>query len=189
VSDPADTADVPRSAEPTRRSRRTTPGARRAIVETLVVSLIVGVVLGVVWRLVAPEVEVVVSDGQPQPLPLEVRELFGVDAWFAILGAVTGAVVALVMFTRHRHRPVAALVGLATAGVIGSIVAWQVGVLLGPDALGPRVAEASDGDRLALPLDLDATGVLAGWSIAAVVVVLVMTALTTDQKRANRPDP
>jgi hypothetical protein len=150
-------------------------------VELLVISLLVGLVVGVVWRLVAPEVMVEVSDGRTALIPLQARRLFDVDAWFAILGACAGAALTLVMFTRHRHLPVTALTGLVAGGVLGSLVAWRLGALLGPGAMAPRVADAADGAQLALPRDLEATGVLLVWPVVAVGIVLVLTALTDDR--------
>jgi hypothetical protein len=152
-------------------------------IELLVTSLLVGLVVGVVWRLVAPEVMVEVSDGNTALVPLQARHLFDVDAWFAILGACAGAVFTLVMFTRHRHLPVTALTGLVAGGVLGSLVAWRLGALLRPGALAPRADDATDGVQLALPLDLEATGVLLVWPVVAVGIVLVLTALTDDRTR------
>jgi hypothetical protein len=92
-------------------------------------------------------------------------------------------VLTLVMFTRHRHLPVTALTGLVAGGVVGSLVAWRLGALLRPGALAPRVEDAADGPQLALPLDLEATGVLLVWPVVAVGIVLVLTALTDDRTR------
>ena len=171
----------PDAAQRTGRIRKTAPSARRAAAETVIVSLAVGLVMGVVWRAVAPEVVVEVSDGDPALFPLQARRLFGLEASFAVLGAAAGMLVALVMFTRHRHRPLATLTGLASGGVLGSIVAWRLGALLGPGSLEGRVDGAPDGTLLPLPLELRATGVLLVWSVVAVVVVLVLNALVEDR--------
>jgi len=152
-------------------------------------SVVVGLLVGVAWRLIAPEVVVGVSDGNTALVPLEARRLFTVDAWFAVLGAVAGLLVTLVMFTRHRHRPLATLAGLVAGGILGSLVAWRLGGVLGPDPLDERVADAADGARLPLPLDLEATGVLLVWPVVAVVAVLVITALSDDHTSWRRPRP
>lgn len=192
MSGPASTAGGPsRPAEQTGRVRKTAPSAGRAAVETVVISVAVGLLVGVAWRLIAPEVVVEVTDGNTALLPLEARRLFTVDAWFAILGGVAGLLVTLVMFTRHRHRhrPLATLAGLVAGGVLGSFVAWRLGRLLGPEPLDQRVADAADGARLPLQLDLEATGVLLVWPVVAVVAVLVITALSDDHTPWRRPRP
>jgi len=183
VSEPAHTSDGPPLAKHAGRALPAAPDSRRVTVELVVTSLLLGLVVGVVWRLVAPEVMVEVSDGNTALFPLQARRLFDVDAWFAILGACAGAVLTLVMFTRHRHLPVTALTGLVAGGVFGSLVAWRLGALLGPGALAPRVEDAADEAQLALPLDLEATGVLLVWPVVAVGIVLVLTALTDDRTR------
>jgi hypothetical protein len=183
VSEPAHTSDGPPLARHAGRARPAAPDSRRVTIELLVTSVLIGLVVGVVWPLVAPEVLVEVSDGNTALVPLQARRLFDVDAWFAILGACAGAVLTLVMFTRHRHLPVTALTGLVAGGVVGSLVAWRLGALLRPGALAPRVEDAADGPLLALPLDLEATGVLLVWPVVAVGIVLVLTALTDDRTR------
>ena len=183
MSESARTSDGPPQARHAGRARPAAPDSRRVTVEVVVSSLLVGLVVGVVWPLVAPEVIVEVSDGNTALFPLQARHLFDVDAWFAILGACAGAVLTLVMFTRHRHLPVTALIGLVAGGVLGSLVAWRLGALLGPGALAPRVDEATDGAKLVIPLDLEATGVLLVWPAVAVMIVLILTTWTDDRTR------
>jgi hypothetical protein len=50
---------------------------------------------------------------------------------------------------------------------------------LGPGPLGERTDGAADGVTLAVPLDLEATGVLLFWPITAVVAMLVLGGLTS----------
>jgi hypothetical protein len=154
------------------------PAARRVVAETVLISVALGPAVGVVWWLVAPEVSVGVRGGQSVLIAAEARNLFGVDVSFAAVGVVAGLLLGAVMFTRHREHQTAVLAGLVLGGVVGSLVAWQVGSTLGPGPLGERTDGAADGVTLTIPLDLEATGVLLFWPITAVVATLVLAALT-----------
>jgi hypothetical protein len=154
------------------------PAARRVVAETVLISVALGLAVGLVWWLVAPEVSVGVRSGQSVLIAAEARNLFGVDVSFAAVGAVAGLLLGTAMFARHREHPTAVLVGLVLGGVVGSLVAWQVGSALGPGPLGERTDGAADGVTLPIPLDLEATGVLLFWPITAVVAMLVLGALT-----------
>jgi hypothetical protein len=156
------------------RRHDTASAARRAVAETVLVSVAVGLVAGVVWWLVAPEVTVGVRDGQTVLIASEAHGLFGVDVSFGIVGAAAGFLLGAAMLTRHREHPTAVLAGLVLGGVVGSVVAWQVGFALGPGPLGERTGGAADGVTLTIPLDLAATGVLLFWPITAVVASLVL---------------
>lgn len=147
--------------------------------QIVLISVALGLVVGVVWWLVAPEVSVGVRDGQPVLIPAEARNLFGVDVSFAAVGAAAGLLLGAVMCTRYRDHPTALLAGLVLGGVVGSLVAWQVGSTLGPGPLGERTGGAADGVTLAIPLDLEATGVLLFWPIVAVVATFVLGAALT----------
>lgn len=162
------------------------PAARRVVAETVLISVALGLAVGLVWWLVAPEVSVGVRSGQSVLIAAEARNLFGVDGSFAAVGAVAGLLLGTAMFARHREHPTAVLVGLVLGGVVGSLLAWQVGSALGPGPLGERMDGAADGVTLPIPLDLEATGVLLFWPIAAVVAMLVLGALTRPLQPRHR---
>lgn len=160
-----------------RGARGRPPSTRRVIVETTLVCLAVGLLGGVLWRALAPQFSVEVIAGQLQPAGPVGESRFGADAWFAAMGIVAGALIALAMFTRHRHRPVETIAALALAGLVGSVVAWRVGLLLGPEPVPAELEEVADGTSFEFPLALGATGVLLAWPIASLVCVLAMTLL------------
>ena len=71
------------------------------------------------------------------------------------------------------------LLTLVGAGLMGSLVAWRVGVVLGPGPVDPR---AATGTHVAIPLALTAPGVLLIWPIASVVTVAIVAALLDDRR-------
>ena len=134
------------------------------------------------WWLVALEVSVGVRDGQPVLIPAEARNLFGVDVSFAAVGAAAGLLLGAVMCTRYRAPDRPARWSCARRRRWVSLVAWQVGSTLGPGPLGERTGSAADGVTLAIPLDLEATGVLLFWPIVAVVATFVLGAALTPRR-------
>jgi hypothetical protein len=131
----------------------------------------------------APRFAADVVAGELQPAGPLGESRFGADAWFAIISAPAGVLIALVLFTRHRHRPVLTVCALAAAGFIGSVVAWRLGILLGPDQVHDALVDVADGTRLDLPVGLGASGLLFCWPIAAVVTIIATCLLGDDQSR------
>jgi hypothetical protein len=147
--------------------------------------LLVGALAGVAWAALAPTPSVV-RFGDVL-VSRQVPELYAAqDGVFALLGLGLGLVTGVVLLVRPGRRPAlwTALVVLAAAA--GSVLAWRVGVLLGPPPVAEQLAAAGvpagdggaappDGDDppLEAPLGLLAPGVLALWPATAAAVVLV----------------
>ena len=168
-----------------RRIRGRPPSLRRVVVEALLVCLVAGMGVGLLWFLLAPQFAVEMVGGELRPSGPVGENQFGADAWFAVISGAAGVLIAVVLFTRHRHRPVATVCALAAAGLVGSAVAWRLGVLLGPDPVTGAPQDMADGTRLDLPLDLRASGVLLAWPIASVATVVVMCLFGDDRSRGR----
>lgn len=128
-------------------------------------SVVLGALAGLVWSHVA---------AQPPPGGLagldpyapEAETLIAADGWFAVVGGVAGVVSGVLGWVRragHALPQLAALAGrLVVGGVLGSAVAWGVGVWT------------------ASPLTIHATAVLLVWPIAALVTVIGAVATAED---------
>ena len=107
----------------------------------------------------------------------EGEQAIGVDGTFTLLALAFGAVSALVVF-------LAAAWGCAArgrarrGGLLGSVLAWRMGVWLGParDVIAHAKA-VGKGVTFSAPLKLGAKGALLAWSLAALVVHLGLMAL------------
>lgn len=143
-------------------------GAALVVVGALVGA---GVLVGVVWRLVAPTVVCTTGPGDCPYDSFEGGLFFVAEGWFAVLAAVGGVVAALLARRWLRELGWPVVVALGLGGGLASLVAWRVGVWLGPDdPAGLAVVAGALAER---PLRLRSAGLLVVWSIASVLVALL----------------
>jgi hypothetical protein len=139
-------------------------------------SLFLGFPLGLLWWLVAPLARIEKRADGVFAAGLQTETAVAADGWFAVCAICAGAIVAVATAFLLRRQRLGALAGLATGGVLGSVVAWRLGVLLGPSSIEASATAARNGARFDGPLDLSALGVLLAWSMAAVVVFFAAVA-------------
>lgn len=154
---------------------------REAAVITVAVTL-AGVLLGVLWWWLAPHVPLVGDVADKRWIVYladsEGEQAIGVDGTFTLLAVAFGAVSALAVFLWRRRGGVPLVVALGVGGLLGSLLAWKIGVWLGPaqDVIAHAKA-VGKGVRFSAPLKLGAKGALLAWSLAALVVHLGLMAL------------
>ncbi|MFJ4693513.1 DUF2567 domain-containing protein [Streptomyces sp. NPDC088766] len=154
---------------------------REAAVITVVVALL-GAALGLLWLWLAPRVPLVgeaVDDNWVVYLKdTEGEQAVGVDGTFVLLALACGAVSAAAVFAWRRRGGVPLVVALALGGLLGSLLAWRLGVWLGPGQdVVARARAAGAGVTFSAPLKLSAKGALLAWPLAALLVHLGLTAL------------
>ncbi|MFI6806053.1 AAA family ATPase [Streptomyces luteogriseus] len=161
------------------------PGMRTELREAAVIAVAValgGVLLGVLWWWLAPHVplvgDVVEKNWVVYLKDTEGEQAIGVDGTFTLLGLGFGAVSAMVVFLLRRRGGVPLVVGLALGGLLGSLLAWRVGVWLGPaEDVIAHAREVGRGVTFTAPLKLGAKGALLAWPLAALVLHLGLMAL------------
>lgn len=137
-----------------------------------------GVLVGVLWWLVAPTVVCTSVGGDCLYESFEGGLFFIAEGRFAVLAAACGVVAALLV--RRRLSPIGwpVVVALAVGGAVGSLVAWRVGVWLGPEeSAGLTMAVGALAEE---PLRLRSGGLLLVWSITSVIVALLMLLAETE---------
>ncbi|MGP3921677.1 DUF2567 domain-containing protein [Streptomyces sp. 8N616] len=137
-----------------------------------------GVLLGLLWLWLAPRVPLV-SDGKAVYFKnSEGEEAIGADGTFVLLAAGFGVLTAVVVFLLFRRGGVALVVATAVGGLLGSLVAWRLGVWLGPTQdVAAHARAVGEGKVFDAPLQLRAKGALLAWPIAAAAVHLCLTGL------------
>lgn len=161
------------------------PGMKTEVREAVVVALgvaVTGALLGVLWWWLAPHVplvgDVVGKNWVVYLKDSEGEQAIGVDGTFALLALAFGAVTALVTFLARRRGGVPLVVGLAVGGLLGSLLAWRLGIWLGPSQdVVAHAKSVGKGVTFSAPLKLGAKGALLAWSLGALVVHLGLTAL------------
>jgi hypothetical protein len=150
-------------------------GARNALL-VVAASLAGGLLMGVLWWAVTPLAQLEKRPTGVFSVGGDAETSIAADGWFAVIGLVTGVVAALLAGVLLRRHRLGVLLGLAAGGLLGSVVAWRFGVLLGPAGLAESSAAAAVGDRFEAPLELSAVGVLLAWPIAAVIAYFAAVA-------------
>ncbi|MFJ5259071.1 AAA family ATPase [Streptomyces sp. NPDC088387] len=161
------------------------PGMKTEIREAgviLVALAVCGVLLGALWVWLAPRVPLVgeVADGAwaVYVQDTEGEQAIGVDGTFTLLALAFGAVTAGAVFLFRRRGGVPLVLALGVGGLVASLIAWRVGMWLGPsDDVLAHAKDVGQGVSFSAPLELGTKGVLLAWSVAGLVVHLGLTAL------------
>ncbi|MEV7318530.1 AAA family ATPase [Streptomyces sp. NPDC093970] len=161
------------------------PGMRTELLQAAVVVLAVtvsGVLLGLLWLWLAPHVPLVgdhTAKGWVVYLAdSEGEQAAGVDGTFTLLALAFGAVSAAAAFLWQRRGGVPLVVALGVGGLLGALLAWRLGIWLGPEHDVIAHAQAvGKGVTFSAPLKLGARGALLAWPLAALLVHLGLTAL------------
>lgn len=150
---------------------------RDAVLVALAVT-VAGVALGLLWLWLAPRVPLVADDKAVFLKDTEGEEAIGGDGTFILLALGLGALSAAAVFLFRRKGGIALVAGLAVGSLLGSVLAWRLGIWLGPSQDVVAAAKAAGkGVTFDAPLKLDAKGALLAWPIAAMAVHLGLTAL------------
>ncbi|MET8768694.1 AAA family ATPase [Streptomyces sp. NPDC004658] len=161
------------------------PGMKTELREAAVITVAValgGVLLGLLWWWLAPHVPLVGDEFDDNWVvyvkDTEGEQAVGVDGTFTLLGLGFGLVSAVVLFLLRRRGGVPLVVALGLGGLLGSLLAWRLGVVLGPDSDVLAHARAvGKGVMFPAPLKLSAKGALLAWPLAGLLAHLGLTAL------------
>ncbi|WP_395296570.1 hypothetical protein ACF9IK_26335 [Kitasatospora hibisci] len=157
---------------------------------TVLVCLVLGVAMAALWAWLAPKVPLVVDGNKILYGDPEGEQRAGADSMFVLIGLGMGVLTALGAFlaTRRRGGGIAVAVGLAVGGLLASAGAWGLGRRLGPaDDLVAEAKRVGDGGHFNADIDLGAYGALLAWPMAAMVVLLALSAAFG--KREEDPPP
>jgi hypothetical protein len=139
-------------------------------------SLVAAVLVGILWKVIAPLPHLVTRADGVYLTGGESEVAVAADGWFAICSATAGLICALVVFARMRRARLGPLLGLAIGGLAGALVAWRLGVALGPGNLRETAKGLATNTAFDGPLKLSARGVLFAWPLISSVAYFALTA-------------
>jgi len=144
----------------------------RRVAGWTVLMLALGVVGGLLWWWLAEPAEWEVTEQGITLTEDAARGQFAVVVTFVAVGAVLSLVWGWAAGRSLRELGWVLVPVLAVVAAAASVVAWQVGLLLGPP--DPRdVADPSLGDRLPSQLEVDAVAAFLVWPMFALLGLLV----------------
>ena len=144
-------------------------------------SAIVGVVVGIVWEVLAPRPQLHVVNGELRADPYS---LIYIDSDMILSCLCIGAGLLLVVIgLRWRRHSLGLLAGCLVGGLVGSTIAWRVGVQLsgGPESLttfGHAEGSVFDG-----PIALHAYGTILLWPTVSCMVITIWFAYAASRAR------
>ncbi len=167
------------------------PGNRTLMIATAVTVTayaVGGLVIAGLWVWFADPPYSVVQGNNAFRSSAELGREFGIDVAFAaaclLVAVPLGAAVGL--WGQRVGWPLAVVLVLAAG--LASVIAWQVGGVLGPDDPRDLIAGASDGDRLYEPLDLHARGLFLTAPVGALIGFITAVYLTGRSDRLKVPE-
>ncbi|MEV7779190.1 hypothetical protein [Kitasatospora sp. NPDC088351] len=178
-----------RKADPRASLRRLLPELQVGAIMVLV-CLLLGLAMAGLWVWLAPKVPLVVDGNRILYGDPEGEQRAGADSVFVLIGLGLGILTALGAFlvTRRRGGGIAVAVGLTVGGLLASLGAWGLGRWLGPSRdLVAQARKVGDGGHFSADLDLGAYGAVLVWPMAAMVVLLALSAAFG--KREEDPPP
>lgn len=148
---------------------------------TLVAFLAGGVVAAALWDWFADPPYSVVSGDNAFQGSEQLGRRFGIDAAFAWASLTVAVPLGALVGVRWHRVGWPLAFTLTVAGAIASVIAWRLGVVLGPAAPRELLVAAQDGDRLYEPLELHAVGLLLTAPVGALIGFMVAVAAVGDR--------
>ncbi|MGW0907890.1 DUF2567 domain-containing protein [Streptomyces sp. NPDC002853] len=179
--DPWQQAAEPSGAVPLPADEEDGPGMKTEVRQAAVIAVVVavcGVLLGLLWLWLAPRVPLIADSETVYLKDTEGEQAIGVDGTFTLLALAFGAVSGAVVFLLRRRGGIPLVVGLTAGSLLGAVLAWRLGIFLGPETdVVAHAKSVGKGVAFDAPMELKAKGALLAWPVAALLVHLGLTGL------------
>lgn len=157
--------------------RRVLDDHRLLVPVFLVACAVVGVVLGALWALFAYRPGYVVREDLSAYLTERgLADIFAADALFVFLSVLLGIAAGIGSWLLFRRLGWWICILAVVSASIGSLVAWQFGLLIGPRRFEERLAAAVSGDVVPVDLALHSLSALLVAPFLAITPVMLCAA-------------
>ncbi|MFI6086617.1 DUF2567 domain-containing protein [Streptomyces sp. NPDC051218] len=179
--DPWQQAAQPSGAVPSSAYEEDGPDMKTEVRQAAVIAValaVCGVLLGLLWLWLAPRVPLIADSEAVFLKDTEGEQAIGVDGTFTLLALAFGAVSGAVVFLLRRRGGIPLVVGLTAGSLLGAVIAWRLGIFLGPETdVVAHAKSVGKGVAFDAPMELKAKGALLAWPVAALLVHLGLTGL------------
>lgn len=159
------------------------------VVVTIGGFLVLGVLVGWLWSLLADPASYTVTRQGVMLGETEAAKQFGVAVTFTWLGALAAVLWGGLCTWRLAGNGWVQVVVTVVGAMAAAVVAWQLGLALGPPDPGPIVRSAGVGTHVPMQVDIHGYGVLFVWPLAAVLALIaVVTWLVPPESAERDPD-
>jgi hypothetical protein len=176
MTTPGGTATAP-AARPAAARRVGVPSLLEEALVLVVAAVVVtasALLLAPLWAALSPRVELVMTNAGAMYDP-ETEVFAAADGWFIVLGAIAGAVAAVLCWVLlRRYRGPLMLLAVVVGGGGAALLTWQLGVHIGQSDYEYLLAHAAPGWRFGGPLRLNAKGALPVQALASALVYTVV---------------
>lgn len=161
---------------------------------TVIALVLIGAPVGLIWAAVSPHPEYVLTASSVDLVSPETKAFVAADGIFLIMSLVIGVASGVGAYVLSRGRAAGSVggpalaAGLAVGGVLGALVAWKAGALVGHDSFVHLVRTGRDGLHVHGYVFVRAHGVLMAWGFAA-VVAFAGCLLAFERSRPPAPAP
>jgi hypothetical protein len=160
-------------------------GEAVAAVLTAVGCVLLGAPVGLVWAAVTPRVEIVLADGRADLADPTTSSFIAADGIFLALVAAAGLVSGVAAWWWGRRHGPGCVLGLVVGGLLAAEVARRTGELIGLDEARAAVQSGREG-VVELAVRLRSMQARAGWPVAALAALLLLTLLDARVPRRGR---
>lgn len=162
----------------------------RSLAVFCLLSMLAGGLGGALWNLVVPLPSYHVdASGNATTSERGLALVFASDAVFCLVGAVVGLGIGLCAWRWFRRLGWPVCLLAMTGGLLGALLCWWVGTLMGPHDFAGRIASAGAGAVVPIDFQLHSLVALLVWPFFAIIPVLFASAMSPDEDLVGQVPP